>query len=172
MSGWSLGLGDQGRGGEGPSAGLCPRTVASTPGRLCSESGLAPAAAAGRVEGPLPGMGGMVTDLGGQPVLAGRWGQGPRGSGEGLGCGTGPQLCSPCCSWLLCQLLSLLSSDKTGIMDIIKYAWGPGGQRAAGWAGLLFQASFSTGSCTPGAWPQDPHQAACGQGACHRTQVR
>lgn len=32
------------------------------------------------------------------------------------------------------ELLSLLSSDKPGIMDIIKYAWGPGGQ----WGGLGF----------------------------------
>lgn len=156
MSWWSLGLGDRGRWGEGPSAGLCPRRVASTPGRLCSESRLAPAASAGRVQGPLPGMGEMVTDLGGQLVLAGRWGRSPRGSGEGLGCGAGPQLCSPCCSWLLCQLLSLLSSDKTGIMDIIKYAWGPGGQRG----GL----GFSSRPAFP------PAAALLGPG--HRTPIR
>lgn len=65
-------MGELGRGGVGASTGLCPRRVANTPGRLCSESGLAPAASAGRVEGPLPGMGGMVTHLGDSPVLAGR----------------------------------------------------------------------------------------------------
>lgn len=43
----------------------------------------------------------------------------------GLEYGTGPLSSSPGCSWLLCQLVRLLSRDKTGIIDIIKYTWGP-----------------------------------------------
>ena len=58
-----------------------------------------------------------------------------------LECGAGPLPSFPGCSWLLCQLLRLLSRDKTGIIDIIKYTWGP--RRSAWWAGPPFPATLS-----------------------------
>lgn len=60
-----------------------------------------------------------------------------------LECGASPLPTSPGCSLLFCQLLRLLSRDKTGIIDIIKYAWSP--RRLAGWAGPPSQQSCSAG---------------------------